>query len=52
MMRVLRVSVLYASTAGIATNSPNAVMINASPTGPATCSIMICPLPEMPTKAW
>ncbi len=36
-------STLYASTAGIATTSPNAVMISASPTGPATFSISAWP---------
>jgi hypothetical protein len=35
---------LYASTAGIATPRPIAVMISASPTGPATASIDALPL--------
>src|SRR5882762_3941633 len=38
-----RTSQLYPSTAGTATTRPMAVMIKASPTGPATLSIEPCP---------
>src|SRR6185369_12015024 len=43
---------LYASTAGIATARPAAVMTSDSPTGPETRSIVIVPAAEMLTSAW
>src|SRR5690606_3540969 len=42
--RLMRVKKLNAITAGMATNRPNAVMISASPTGPATASMDALPL--------
>ena len=42
---------LMASTAGIATNRPMAVMISASPTGPATASMDAWPVAPMRIRA-
>src|SRR5215472_1316802 len=39
-------------TAGTATNSPIAVMMSASPTGPATLSMLAWPAMPMPTSAF
>ena len=39
-------------TAGTATNRPMAVMISASPIGPATLSMLMLPAATMPTSAW
>src|ERR1700754_268297 len=50
--RLERMKKLYASTAGIAVNRPNAVMIRASPTGPATLSIEAEPEAAIPIRAW
>ena len=38
-------------TAGTATNSPMAVMMSASPTGPATLSMLACPATPIFTRA-
>src|SRR4051794_13017023 len=50
--RFERTKPLYASTAGIATARPSAVMISASPTGPATLSSVPWPETPMLTSAW